>query len=167
MKVINILVHIPLFSFLLNVTGQSTICFFVNIYIYIYKLTILDSPKRNFRTTSLIKWFLGAFFKYVAERISHFCLVSNLIRPLGSTHNFTQSGWLILFIPDYLSGQHKLGKPSKHFLSQNNFVRDRRLTVCSSIAAAAAHHHEGSYLIYGPLASISLRPRVPSWIWIT
>ena len=28
----------------------------------------------------------------VAERISYFCLAHNLIRPLGSTHNFTQSG---------------------------------------------------------------------------
>ena len=52
----------------------------------------------------------------VAERISHFCLVRNLIQPLGSTHNFTQSGWLILFHPDHLSGQHKLGKSAKHFL---------------------------------------------------
>ena len=49
---------------------------------------------------------------FIAERISHFCLARNLIRPLGSTHNFTQSGWLILFIPNHLSGQHKLGKPS-------------------------------------------------------
>ena len=51
----------------------------------------------------------------VTERISHFCLARNLIRPLGSTHNFTQSGWLILFSLDYLSGQHKLGKSAKDF----------------------------------------------------
>ena len=48
----------------------------------------------------------------VAERILHFCLAHNLIQPLGSMHNFTQSGWLILFNPNHLSGQHKLGKPS-------------------------------------------------------
>ena len=29
---------------------------------------------------------------------------------LNSTHNFTQSGWLILFNPDPLSGPQKLGK---------------------------------------------------------
>ena len=52
----------------------------------------------------------------VAERISHFCLARNLIQPLGSTHNFTQSGWLILFSPDNLSGQHKLEKSAKHLL---------------------------------------------------
>ena len=52
----------------------------------------------------------------VAKRISYFCLARNLFRPLGSTHNFPQSGWLILFLPDYLSGQHKLGKSAKHFL---------------------------------------------------
>ena len=50
--------------------------------------------------------------------------------------------------------------------SLNSFVQYRRLTVCSSIAAAVSRYHEGSSLIYGPLASISLRPRVPSWIWI-
>ena len=33
----------------------------------------------------------------VAERILYFCLAHYLIRPLGSTHIFTQSGWLILF----------------------------------------------------------------------
>ena len=55
----------------------------------------------------------------------------------------------------HLSGQHKLGKAVKTlFLSQNFFVQDRRLTVCSSIVAAASHHHEGSHLIYGPLPSI-------------
>ena len=74
----------------------------------------------------------------VAEGILYFCLARNLIRPLESTHNFTQSGWLILFTPDHLSGQHKLGKSFKHSFWQNNFIQCRRLTVCSSIAAAAA-----------------------------
>ena len=41
-------------------------------------------------------------------------------------------------------------------LSQNSFVLDRRLTVCSSIATAASHRHEESRLIYGLLASILL-----------
>ena len=50
--------------------------------------------------------------------------------------------------------------------SLNSFVQYRHLTVCSSIAAAVSRHHEGTSLIYGPLASISLRPRVPCWIWI-
>ena len=113
------------------------------------------------------EWIFGTY-KLIAERISYFCLVCNLIQPLGSAHNFTQSGWLILFNPDHLSGQHKLGKLSNtSSFSENSFFQYRRLTVCSSIAAAAAsHHHEGSSLIYGPLESISLRPRVPSWIWI-
>ena len=66
---------------------------------------------------------------FVAEGISYFCLAHNLIRPIGSTHNFTQSGWLILFSPDYLSGQHKLGKSAKHSLWLNNFVQCRRLTL--------------------------------------
>ena len=59
---------------------------------------------------------------FVAERISYFCLARNLIRPLGSTHNFTQSGWLILFNPDHLSKQHKLGNPP-NILSFSELLR--------------------------------------------
>ena len=40
-------------------------------------------------------------------------------------------------------------------LPQKFFIQDRRLTVCSSIAAAASRHEE-SHLIYGPLVSILL-----------
>ena len=92
-------------------------------------------------------------------------MACNLIRPLGSTHNFTQSGWLILFIPDHLSRQHKLGKPPNTLpLSQNFFVQDRRLTVCSSIAAASTQWGNPSNL-WNPCI-YSLRPRIHSWIWI-
>ena len=52
-----------------------------------------------------------------------------------------------------------------HFFWLNNAVQCRRLTGGSS-RAAAAWTHEETYLIYGFLASISLRPRNPSWIWI-
>ena len=62
----------------------------------------------------LIKY--SNILSFVAARNSHFCLARNLIRPLGSTQNFTQSGWLILFTPNQLSGQHKLGKSAKHSL---------------------------------------------------
>ena len=55
----------------------------------------------------------------------------------------------------------QIGEAGKHFLWQNNFVQDRRLTVCSSIAAAASNQHEGSRLIYGPLASILLDQGFP------
>ena len=33
-------------------------------------------------------------------------------------------------------------------------------------SSSSINYHEGSSLIHGPLASISLRPRIPSWIWI-
>ena len=56
----------------------------------------------------------------------------------------------------------EIGEATKHSsLSQNFFIQDRRLTVCSWIAAAASHHHEGSRLIYGPLASILLDQGFP------
>ena len=70
------------------------------------------------------------------------------------------------FNPDHLPGSTNWGNLPNTVFSQNSFVQYRHLTVCSSIAAAASHHHKGSRLIYGTLASISLRPRVPSWIWI-
>ena len=100
----------------------------------------------------------------VAERISVFWFGMQF----NSTHNFTQSGWLILFNLDLFSGQQKLGKlPNKVSIRLNNTVQCRHLTGGSSIAAAAAAWtHEGTYLIYGFLVSISLRPRDPSWIWI-
>ena len=55
----------------------------------------------------------------------------------------------------------QIGEAVKHPLCQNNFVQDRRLPVCSSIATASSHHHEGSHLIYGPLASILLDQGFP------
>ena len=54
----------------------------------------------------------------------------------------------------------QIGESAKHSLWQNNFVQDRRITVCSSIAAAS-HHHEGSRLIYGPLVSSLLDQGFP------
>ena len=50
----------------------------------------------------------------------------------------------------------EIEEAAKHYFSQNFFVQDRRLTVCSSIAAAASHQHEENRLLYGPLASILL-----------
>ena len=53
-------------------------------------------------------------------------------------HNFTQSGWLILFIPEHLSGQHKVGKSRQTFSLAEQLVQCRHLSGCSQIAAAAA-----------------------------
>ena len=66
--------------------------------------------------------------------------------------------------PSFRAAQ--IGEDGKHSLWQNNYIQDRHLTVCSSIAAAASHHHEESRLIYGPLASILLDQGFFSWIWI-
>ena len=89
----------------------------------------------------------------------------DLIRPLGSTHNSTQSGWLILFNPDHLPGSTNWGnRQTLPFRRTTSFSTDiYRLLFNSS---SRYRHNEGSCLIYGPLASISLRPRDPSWIWI-
>ena len=74
----------------------------------------------------------------------------------NSTHNFTQSGWLILF-PRRISFPHSRNWVScqTQSLWLNNAAQCRRLTGGSSIAATA-WTHEGTYLIYGFLVSIFL-----------
>ena len=65
--------------------------------------------------------------------------------------------------PSYRAAQ--IGEAVKHFFpfSQNFFVQDRRLTVCSSIAASTQW---GKPSNLWTRCVYSLRPRVPSWIWI-
>ena len=89
----------------------------------------------------------------LAEKISHFCLARNIIRPLGSTHNFTQSGWLILFLPDHLPGCTNWGNlPNTFFLAEQlRSVQTSHCLLFNSISSSI-NHHEGNYLIYGPLA---------------
>ena len=59
----------------------------------------------------------------------------------------------------------EIGEAAKTLsFSQNFFVQNRRLTVCSSIAAALTQW--GKPLNLWTLCIYSLRPRVPSWIWI-
>ena len=56
------------------------------------------------------------------------------------------------------------GKLAKHFLFLRTLQKDRHLTVRSSIAAALTQWGKPSNL-WTPCV-YSLRPRVPSWIWI-
>ena len=63
--------------------------------------------------------------------------------------------------PGPFSRATEIGEAAKHFLSQNDFIQDRHLTVCSSIAASASNHHEESHLIYGLLASVFLDQGFP------
>ena len=77
-------------------------------------------------------------------------------------HIFTQSGWLILFSPYHLSGQHQI-EESRQTLSLPQ--KDKRNDCpLSSIAAAAPPWGKPSNL-WTPCV-YSLRPSVPSWIWI-
>ena len=52
-------------------------------------------------------------------------------------HNFTQSGWLILFNRTTFLGSSNWGKPSNTPFSQNNFVLYRRLLSNSSSSSMA------------------------------
>ena len=55
----------------------------------------------------------------------------------------------------------QIGEAAKHS-SFSELLRSGQTSVCSSIAAAVSHHHEGSHLIYGPLASILLDQGFPA-----
>ena len=79
------------------------------------ELSVMLDERDGWRERERV-WEIRASRWYVAERTSYFCLVRNLIWPLGSPNIFTQSGWLILFSPDHLSEQPpKLGKAAKIF----------------------------------------------------
>ena len=93
-------------------------------------------------------------------------LFNALIWPLGSTHIFTQSGWLILLIPDHFSGQLQIGeKPAKHSLPQNFLNKTDVFTVYTL-------HSSSIVTPWGKPSNLwtswvySHRPRVLSWIWI-
>ena len=103
----------------------------------------------------------------VAERISYFCLARNLIQPLGSTHNFTQSGWLIQFNPDHLSGKQKLGKQSNTF-SFSELLSSGQTSYCLLFNSSSSSITPpwGKLSNLWTLCVYSLRPRVPSWIWM-
>ena len=92
-------------------------------------------------------------------------MACNLIRPLGSTHNFTQSGRLILFIPDHLSGQNKLGKPP-NTLYFSELLRSRQTSYCLLFSSSSITPPRGKPSNLWTPCVYSLRPRVPSWIWI-
>ena len=92
--------------------------------------------------------------KPVAERTSYFCLARKLIWPLGSSHIFTQWGWLILLSPDHFSRQHQITRQT--LSSSEPFKKDRRIYCPLSSLAAASRHHEESHLIYRPLESVLL-----------
>ena len=121
-----------------------------------YKLPETDK-QLNFRWNIYLQLYPAKLFEFVAEWTSYFCLARNLFRPLGSTHIFTQSGWLILFNPNHLSEQHKLGKAAKTLsLPQSFFVQNRRND--SPLWGKPSN-------LWTPCV-YSLRPRFPSWIWI-
>ena len=88
-------------------------------------------------------------------------MAHKLIWPLGSTHIFTQSGWLILFSPDHFSRQHQIGEKPLNTLFLRSFRKDRCTYWPLSSLTTASRHHEESHLIDGPLESILLEQGFP------
>ena len=102
----------------------------------------------------------------VAERTSYFCLAHNLIWPLGSTHIFTQSGWLILFSPDHFPRQHQIGeRPPNTFILRS--FRTGQTSYCPlSFFSSSTTTPRGKPTNLLTSWVYSFRPRVPSWLWI-
>ena len=67
-------------------------------------------------------------------------------------HIFTQSGWLILFIPDHFSGQRQIGESPPNWTD---------VLLSALLIAAASRIHKESHLIYGPLDSSRLDQGFP------
>ena len=84
----------------------------------------------------------------------------------NSTHNFTQSGWPILFNPDLLSGQQKLVKlPNTLSLAeQRHPVQTSHWQFFNSSSSMDTWGNLSNLWI--PCALFSLRPRNPNWILI-
>ena len=110
--------------------------------------------------TSLKELMLTLALKYCSRR--YFGLARNLIRRIipPNQDDISYSTWVSF------PGSRNWVSCQTQSLWLNNAVQCRRPTGRSSITAAAAWTHEGTYLIYRFLASISFRPRNPSWIWI-
>ena len=104
---------------------------------------------------------------YVAERTSYFCLARKLIWPLCSTHIFTQSGWLILFSPDHFSGQHQIGEGPPNTLFLRSFRKGQTYLLSTLFISSSITTPWGKPSNLWTSWVYSLRPRVPSWIWIT
>ena len=100
-------------------------------------------------------------YEISAERTSYFCLARKLIWLLGSTHIFTQRGWLMLFIPDHFSGQHQIGEGPPNTL----FPRTDVITVRSPFSSSIMTPW-GKPSNLWTSSVYSFRPRVPSWLWI-
>ena len=173
-----------------GLTGANFVTFTI-IHLTLFKKKCLSSLENKWQQVSLFKHYYYYYYYYStpihiylkkgfefrvpylyangleAERISYFCLARNLIRPLGSTHNFTQSRWLILFNPNYLSEQLKLEKPSntpsfaEHRSGQTSYCLLFNSSSSSSITPPwGKPSNLWTPCVYSP------RPRVPSGIWI-
>ena len=106
------------------------------------------------------------FKSIVAERISYVCLAHNLIWPLGSTHIFTQSGWLILFSPNHFPGQHQIGEKPLNTLFLRSFRTGQTYLLFALFISSRITTQWGKPSNLWTSWVYSLRPRVPSWIWI-
>ena len=126
---------------------------------------ILPVPIRQLSLTSRF-FFSGEVFPSVAEITSYFCLARKLIWPLGSTHIFTQRGWLILFIPDHFSGQHQIGENPPNTLFLRTFSKRTDVIIVRSLFSGSIRTPWGKTPNLWTSWVYSFRPRVPSWLWI-
>ena len=97
----------------------------------------------------------------VAERTSYFCLARKLIKPLWSSHIFTQRGWPILFSPDHFPGQHKNGESPPNYLFLRTFRAWRTYFLSAPFIGAESQNNVESRQIYGPFESTLLDQGFP------
>ena len=105
-------------------------------------------------------------YSFVAERTSYFCVARKLIWPLGSTHIFTQWGWLIPFNPDHFSGKHQVEEGPPNTLVLRTFWNRTDVLTVRSLHSSSFTTPWGKSSNLWTSWVYSLRPRVPSWIRI-
>ena len=103
---------------------------------------------------------LPTFYSLCSRR--NFGLARNLIRRIISPNQDDLSYSNLNPFP----GSRNWGSCQTQPFSQNDLVLYSRLPSALQLQQQQHGHNEGTYLIYGSLASISLWPRVPSRKWI-
>ena len=81
-------------------------------------------------------------------------------------HIFTQWGWLILFSPNHFSGQHQIRESPPNYLFLRTFSNRTDVLTVHSLQSSSISTPWGKPSNLWTSWVYSLRPRVPSWIWI-
>ena len=145
-----------------NISSLSP-CYSVHLFLWVfYWLKHFWNPFFDLVLSCAILFLLVS----VAERISYFCLSRNVIRPLGSTY-FHPIRMTYPIHPGPSFRAAEIGEATKHTPSFSELLHSGQMSYCLLFNSSSSITPP-----WGKLSNLwtpcvySLRPRVPSWIWI-